>query len=138
MIALTLKSRWFLLFFFFSGLCSLIYEVVWLRLAMARFGVTTPTVSIVLSAFMGGLAVGSWAGGRLSTYLDKRPPKTSLRLYAFAELVIGCSAVAVPYLLSLGQSILGQAGGQVEWASSRYYVASGICIGAALLPFTAA
>src|SRR5204862_2616710 len=100
MIALTLKSRWFLLFFFFSGLCSLIYEVVWLRLAMASFGVTTPTVTIVLSVFMGGLAIGSWRAGRLSSRLEDVSPTQLLRLYAGAELMIGCSAIAVPYLLS--------------------------------------
>ena len=52
-------------FFFLSGFCSLVYQVVWLRVAMAAFGVTTPLVSIVLSIFMAGLALGSWAGGRL-------------------------------------------------------------------------
>lgn len=133
-----LRRRWFFLFFFLSGFCSLVCEIVWLRLAMASFGVTTPTVSIVLSVFMGGLALGSWAAGRLSSYLDGRSPATSVRLYALAELLIGCSAAAVPYLLSLGRAILGQIGTHVEWASSKYYVASGICIAAAFLPFTAA
>ena len=46
---------WFFIFFFVSGFCSLVYQVVWLRLAMAAFGVTTPFVSIVLSVFMAGL-----------------------------------------------------------------------------------
>ena len=63
---LALRVRWFFFFFFFSGFCSLVYEVVWLRLAMASFGTTTPAISIVLSVFMGGLALGSWAAGRLS------------------------------------------------------------------------
>jgi predicted membrane-bound spermidine synthase len=133
-----LRARWFLLFFFLSGLCSLVYEVVWLRLAMASFGVTTPTVSIVVSVFMGGMAAGSWAAGRLSSRIEHRLPATSLRLYAGAELLIAFSAVAVPYLFSLGQSMLGQAGSHVDWASSKYYLASGICIAVALLPFTAA
>jgi hypothetical protein len=42
---------WYFIFFFVSGFCSILYEVVWLRLAMAQFGVTTALVSIVLSAF---------------------------------------------------------------------------------------
>src|SRR5580658_9525387 len=37
----------FLLFFLVSGCCGLMYEVIWLRLAMAHFGVTTPIVSLV-------------------------------------------------------------------------------------------
>src|SRR5438105_10008872 len=110
------RMRWYFVFFVVSGLCSLIYEVVWLRLAMASFGVTTPTVSIVLSVFMGGLAIGSWGAGRLSSRLENDSPSQSLRLYAGAELLIGCSAIAVPYLLSLGQTTLGQAGTHVEWA----------------------
>jgi hypothetical protein len=31
-------------FFFVSGFCSLVYEVVWQRLAMASCGVTTPII----------------------------------------------------------------------------------------------
>ena len=55
----------FFCFFFLSGFCSLVYQVVWLRVAMADFGVTTPLVSMVLSVFMAGLALGSWGGGVL-------------------------------------------------------------------------
>src|SRR3954471_18131980 len=104
----TLRPRWFFLFFFLSGLCSLVYEVVWLRLAMASFGVTTATISIVLSVFMGGLALGSWAAGRLSARAEDRSAAQSLRLYAGAELLIGLSAIAVPYLLKIGQAILAR------------------------------
>ena len=55
---------WFAIFFFLSGLCSIVYELVWLRLSMARFGVTTALVSILLSVFMAGLGAGSWVAGR--------------------------------------------------------------------------
>ena len=56
---------WYFCFFFASGFCSILYELIWLRLAMAQFGVTTPMVSIVLSSFMAGLGVGSLAAGNL-------------------------------------------------------------------------
>jgi predicted membrane-bound spermidine synthase len=56
--------NWFFLFFFLSGYCSVLYELIWLRLSMAQFGVTTAMVSIVLSVFMTGLGFGSWASGR--------------------------------------------------------------------------
>ena len=52
-------------FFFVSGFCSILYELIWLRLAMAQFGVTTAMVSIVLSSFMAGLGVGSCAAGHV-------------------------------------------------------------------------
>src|SRR5579871_1118837 len=62
----------FFAFFFLSGFCGLVYQVVWLRMAMADFGVTTPLISIVLSVFMAGLALGSWGAGRLVHRFETR------------------------------------------------------------------
>jgi hypothetical protein len=56
--------NWYFFFFFVSGFCGVLYELVWLRLAMAQFGVTTAMVSIVLSVFMAGMGLGAWASGR--------------------------------------------------------------------------
>ena len=47
------------LLFFISGFCGLLYQVVWLRLAFRSFGVITPVLSVVISVFMLGLALGS-------------------------------------------------------------------------------
>ncbi|HEX3359170.1 MAG TPA: hypothetical protein VHS31_19480, partial [Tepidisphaeraceae bacterium] len=58
--------------FFLSGFASLVYQVVWTRLAFASFGIIAPVLSIVLSVFMLGLAVGSWAGGRIIGPLVKK------------------------------------------------------------------
>lgn len=44
--------QWYFCFFLVSGFCSILYEIVWLRISMAQFGVTTAMVSLVLSAFM--------------------------------------------------------------------------------------
>ena len=56
---------WYFFFFLISGFCGILYELVWLRLAMAQYSVTTPVVSMVLSAFMGGLGIGSLVAGKL-------------------------------------------------------------------------
>jgi spermidine synthase len=128
---------WFFLFFFVSGFCSLVYQVVWLRLAMAAFGVTTPFVSIVLSVFMTGLALGSWSVGRIGRPLERAEPRWPLRLYALAEAGIGLSALTVPYELAWGRSILA-AGSGVAWDSATYYLASGAWVALALLPFCVA
>jgi predicted membrane-bound spermidine synthase len=64
--------RWYFGFFFVSGFCSILYEIVWVRLAMAQFGVTTALVSIVLSAFMVGLGLGSWGSGILARRYQDR------------------------------------------------------------------
>ncbi len=123
----------FFVFFFLSGFCSLVYQVVWLRAAMADFGVTTPLISIVLSVFMAGLALGSWGGGRLVRRMENRPAAYFVRLYGIAELAIGISGLVVIGLLRWGRVLLvGQ------WGSSGYYVVSAGWIALALLPFCTA
>ncbi|MBV9341312.1 MAG: hypothetical protein JO159_10550, partial [Acidobacteria bacterium] len=52
------KMRFYFFLFAISGFCALVYEVVWLRLAMASFGVNTAIVSILVSMFMAGLGLG--------------------------------------------------------------------------------
>lgn len=70
--------RWFFGFFLF---CSILCELLWLGLAMAQFAVTSALICIVLSAFMIGLGLGSWAAGRyMRSGRSGRWP--SLRLYA--------------------------------------------------------
>ncbi len=127
--------RLFFLFFLLSGFCGLVYQVVWLRIAMASFGVTTPLVSIVLSVFMAGLAAGSWAAGRLARRLEHLGPGGFLRLYAGTELLIGVSGIAVAPLLGLGRAALGSSEGEAAWASGSYYLASAAWIAGVLLPF---
>src|SRR5436190_24334674 len=96
-------TRWYFFFFLLSGFCSLVYEVVWLRLAMASFGVTTAFVSIVLSVFMAGLALGSWGAGRVTARSTPGGARTFLRFYAAAELVVAVSGVLVPFVLRWGR-----------------------------------
>jgi len=50
--------------FFVSGALGLIYEVVWLRMLILVFGSTHFAVTTVLTAFMGGLALGAYLLGR--------------------------------------------------------------------------
>lgn len=123
--------------FFVSGFCSLVYEVVWLRLAMGAFGATAPFVSIFLSVFMLGLGLGSWGAGRLCRRLGPGPASAALRLYAAAELLIGLSALAVPPLLTAGRDLLAGSLGGVAWGSGSYYAASGLLTGLILLPWCA-
>jgi spermidine synthase len=120
-------------FFFLSGFCSLVYQVVWLRVAMAGFGVTTPLISIVLSIFMAGLAVGSWAGGRLVRSQEHRPAGFFIALYGTVELIIGISGLAVAPLLRAGRALLSDQG--ASWGSPGYYLASAAWVGCVMLPF---
>lgn len=125
---------WFFAFFFLSGFCSILYELVWLRLAMAQFGVTTPMVSIVLSTFMAGLGIGSWWSGHLLRKHGQRLSRPPLQLYAITEMIIGCSAVIVPVELAAGRWVLEHLGSG-SLSSAGYYVASGFWLALALVPW---
>lgn len=50
--------------FAFSGMAALIYEVVWTRELSLVFGSTVYAVSMMLTAFMSGLSLGAFLGGR--------------------------------------------------------------------------
>jgi|ERR1019366_8122545 hypothetical protein len=102
---------WFFWFFFVSGFCSVLCELIWLRLSMAQFGVTTALTSIVLSVFMAGLGVGSWIAGTMLRRCRDRITFPPLRLYAALELMIGLSALVVPAELVWGASPARRAGG---------------------------
>ena len=46
--------------FFLSGISSLIYEICWVRQATLTFGVSIYAYSAVLTAYMGGMAIGGY------------------------------------------------------------------------------
>ncbi|HZW94150.1 MAG TPA: hypothetical protein VFF64_14455 [Candidatus Eremiobacteraceae bacterium] len=125
---------WYFTFFFISGFCSVLYELVWLRLSMAQFGVTTAMVSIVLSVFMGGLGLGSWASGKWIRRRGGNIGFPAVRLYAAIEVLIGLSGILVSYELGWGRSILERLGSA---SSTEYYVVSGIWVALSLLPWCA-
>jgi len=125
---------WLFVFFFISGFCSLLYEVIWLRLCMAQFGVTSALVSIVLSMFMAGLGLGSGLGGYAIRKYGSRIQSSPLRLYAAAELMIGVSALAVPAELAFGRSLLDRL---AVSSSAAFYLVSGLCVALTLIPWCA-
>lgn len=83
--------------YFASGACSLIDEVVWVRLLRLSLGNTVHASSIVVSVFLGGLALGALFSARFADRL-RRP----LLTYALLELGVTISALSVPFLLRLG------------------------------------
>jgi spermidine synthase len=125
---------WFFVLFLVSGFCSILYEIIWLRLAMAQFGVTTALTSVVISMFMAGLGLGSWGSGRLIRKYENRIRIPALRLYALAEFSIGISALLVPYQLLWGRKLLERTGAS---SSGAYYVGSGVCVALTLIPWCA-
>jgi spermidine synthase len=126
--------RWYFGFFLVSGFCSILYELIWLRLAMAQFSVTTALISIVLSAFMIGLGLGSVGAGR---YVRKPHRLPSLRLYALVEFLVGVSALVVSRELVLGRAFLERLDAGHPLTLSAYYSLAGLWIGFTLIPWCA-
>ncbi|MBN2308041.1 MAG: fused MFS/spermidine synthase, partial [Candidatus Hydrogenedentes bacterium] len=88
-----------LLFFFVSGACGLLYQVVWTRKLVLLFGTTSYAVSTVLTIFFLGLGLGSLWGGRIA---DKSP--RPLFVYGAFEIVIGLWALAFILLVDHGEA----------------------------------
>jgi len=120
------------LLFFVSGFCGLLYQIVWVRLAFASFGIITPVLSVVLSVFMLGLSAGSWAAGRSVSSFVKKWRVSAIYLYAAAEALIGLGAFAVPQLFVLGEKSLLNFG---ESGSLGYLVLSAVWIAVSIFPW---
>ncbi len=100
--------------------------------SLDSFGIITPVLSVTISVFMLGLAIGSWIGGR---YIDRWTQKTKLSpilFYAGAELFIASGAFIVPKLFSLSQQLLLGTG---ESNSLWYLVLSAPLIMTSMLPW---
>lgn len=94
------RRRLLVLCFFCSGAAGLTFEVVWSRLLTLVFGATSLAISTVLTAYMGGLALGALLGGRWAARVA-RP----VRLYGILELCIAGWALALPFMFGVLPSV---------------------------------
>ena len=124
--------RTIFLMFFISGFCGLLYQVIWIRLAYASFGIITPVMSVVISVFMLGLLIGSASGGPIVIKLARRFNQSAIIFYAIAEFFIGLGAFCVPKLFSLEQHWLLSIG---SMNSFGYLFISGLALAVVLLPW---
>ena len=114
-----------LAFFFVSGFCGLLYEVVWIRAAGTVIGNTTQAIGTVVGVFMGGLALGGWWGGRKA---DRSSGGDLLRLYGLLEGGVAVSALLVPVLLAASEPLF-----RVLWPTPVYGVARVLILALILL-----
>ena len=85
------------LFLLLSGIASLTYQVVWVRLLGLSMGSTSASISTVLAAFFLGLALGSYLAERIT-----RNRINSLKPYIVLEIIIGLAGlILLPILLNL-------------------------------------
>jgi len=96
--------------FVLSGFAALLYQTAWMRQFSLVFGTSELAVAAVLSAYMGGLALGA----SLAARLVRRVVRPVL-LYGLLEGGIALSALAVPSLLKLASNFyIGIFGGQPQ------------------------
>ena len=85
------RQRLITALFLASGAAGLIYQVVWSRELVLVFGNTTQAIATIVTAFMAGLGLGGWVGGRWAARTD-RP----LARYGLVEIGVAVAALGLP------------------------------------------
>lgn len=87
--------------FFLSGASALVFEALWFQLTGLALGNSVIATSVVLAAFMGGLALGNglaaFRGGRVTN---------PVLLYSGLEAIIGAVGLGLVFLLPAVSSLL--------------------------------
>ncbi|MBX3192944.1 MAG: hypothetical protein KF819_38520 [Labilithrix sp.] len=95
---------WIYLVFLLSGFAALLYQIVWQRALFAIYGINIESVTMVVTAFMLGLGIGSVVGGVVS----KDPKRPVLLMFALVELGIGLfGAISLGVFHAVGNATLG-------------------------------
>lgn len=99
-------ATWLYPLFFLSGAAGLGEQMVWTRMFTAGLGHDVAALLGVMSAFLGGLAVGAWS---LDRRLSRSPDAG--RWYGWLEMVIGMwgavSALLIPAVNKLALALIG-------------------------------
>jgi len=114
-----------------SGAAALIYEVLWLREMSLVMGHTVYALAAILTAFLGGLTLGAFLGGR---WTERRG--ASLSLYAGLELAIAGSALLVPFLTRGLSPVIGVVYRHLGDAFAAYNLVQFLLCGLVVLPPT--
>ncbi len=75
--------------FFISGFSALLYQVVWQRWLVFYIGISSLSISLIVSAFMAGLGLGYLLGGYIA---DRTKTINAIIFFILAELGIGIFA----------------------------------------------
>ncbi len=80
------------------GLAGLVYEIAWFRLMVLVLGASAYAFSIMLLAFLLGIGLGGWAGGRVADRVRRRGGTARvLRWLAALQAGVALTAWAVMY-----------------------------------------
>jgi len=105
-------ATWSALLLFCSGAASLVYQLLWIKQLSLVVGVEVYAVTIAVSAYFAGLAIGGAWFGRKADRLT-RP----LRLYAWLEGAIAVLAVAATLLLAHSAALFVHLQQQIGWGA---------------------
>ncbi len=90
--------------FWLSGFAALLYQMVWQRALFTLYGTNIEAITVVVTAFMMGLGVGSLAGGAWSTK-EGRP---LLLVFAAIEAGVGLyGLISLRLFAAVGSLTLG-------------------------------
>ncbi len=105
--ATTTLPAWLL---FASGAAALVYQLLWIKQLSLVVGVEVYAVTVAVSAFFAGLAIGGAWLGRVADRLQ-RP----LRLYAWLECAVAALAVIASMLLAHSAALFATLEQHVGW-----------------------
>lgn len=97
------RSLVFPFLLFISGAAALMYEIAWVRQFSQVLGASSHAVTLTLTTFMAGLALGSWVLGKTADRLGERGLAGT---YVSLEACIGLYALILPALLAVAESVL--------------------------------
>ena len=113
--------------FFLSGAAAILYQILWQRALFTIFGTSSESVTLVVTAFMLGLGLGSLVGGALSHY--GRP----IVLFGLIEAGIGLfGMVSLPLFRWVGVHTASAAGLEVGLLSFAVLLVPTLLMGATL------
>lgn len=99
-----MSRAWIYAVFLLSGFAALLYQIVWQRALYAIYGINIESVTMVVTAFMLGLGLGSLAGGAVS----KDAKRPVLAMFSAIELGIGVfGAASLTIFHVVGEATLG-------------------------------
>lgn len=104
------RRRAALLLTVLTGTTGLVYEVTWQKLLAVLLGSDSEATAAVLALFLGGLALGYHAFGRVTRRLAERAargpePILLLQVYGAVEIGIGLHALSFPFQFQLARAL---------------------------------
>ena len=95
-----LPGKSVIVLFVLSGFAALVYQVLFSKMLSHTFGSAATATYTVLATYMGGMALGSWLGGRIA---ERRADP--VRVYAWCEFAIALYCLATPLIFAAIHSL---------------------------------